>query len=270
MRVDKVPVLALVAMAAIDYIAFSMSVFDSIDPIALRSALVTLTLIGLGWYLFTRHDNEAPKRPLRPSQRLALSRRRVGGIHLNSGDRLTIDAAGIFETRLGLIPWSEIVGLRKVVAEIEGASIPMLQLCVRGPWRYLPAGNALQRFGTGVPRDARYGTIRIATSPYRVDLDVAHTIALSLRRDCAAPFVEDWRHDMREGEIEMGLHHWEVESLRRQGAQPYVPLGSPQLAPAPLAIASSDDSPHEDSSSSQPSPPARPDVTVGSDGSSLI
>jgi hypothetical protein len=170
---------------------------------ALACLLFCLICIRIGAELL--FPPSEPKR--RPSLRQALQKRRIGGTNFTLDERLTIDCEGVFESRLGMIAWSQIVAMSKVTFDAQGVSIPLLRLCVRDPWRYLESSSRLQEFmyRATVSRDARYGWIDIATARYRVDLETAYEIALGWRNECPDPFIDQWTPFMSDDAIESRL-----------------------------------------------------------------
>lgn len=194
--------------------------------------------LGVGPLPYPRSWRRWRKRLPRPaSQRLALRRRRIGGTDYRLEQRLLIDADGIFETRLGLIPWPDIVGMRKAPRKARSGYFDAIQVCVRDPWRYFGRGTKRQAWGSGllVARNARYGWIDVDTSLYRVDLDTAYEIATILRTQCPEPFIADAHLLMSQARIESRLGELEHERRhRRRAAAPGHPQGAGAGMAAPM------------------------------------
>lgn len=145
------------------------------------------------------------------SRRLALQRRRIGGLTATHERCLRIDQEGIFETRLGLIAWPQVLGLSAETSAIDDAPAPALRIYLRDPWRYLDNdGSTLLAWGyrLHLARDARHGRIDIPTQAYRVDAETACEVARSLRGDCAEPWIEDWDALMSAAVIEQRLREF--------------------------------------------------------------
>lgn len=180
---------------------FAMSDWSGRSPLASAlAALLFCLLIAYVIFTIVLPAPERKHRTLPPSLREALRKRSIGGTNFTLDQRLLIDREGIFETRLGLISWSQVVGLNAVRMEVGGNTVEYLQVCSRDPWRYLDQLTPLQILAQ-VPflsRDARYGRLDIVTCVYRVDLDIAHQIARGWRRECPEPFLEAWRPSMSE------------------------------------------------------------------------
>lgn len=156
-------------------------------------------------------------------RRVALQRRRIGGFTSTHEESLRIDQEGIFETRLGMIAWSQVLGLSAETLVINGVEMPLLRVYLREPWRYLEnETSAVLAYGYRMQpaHDARHGRIDIATQAYRVDAETACEVARDLRGDCAEPWIEDWSAATSAAAIEQRLREFEFLATAQLEAPP--------------------------------------------------
>lgn len=159
-------------------------------------------------------------------RRVALQRRRIGGFTWSHKQCLRIDQEGIFETRLGMIAWSQVLGLSAQTLIVNDVEMPLLRVYLRDPWRYLEnETSALMAYGyrMQLARDARHGRIDIVTRPYRVDVETACEVARELRKGCAEPWIEDWSAATSAAVVEQRLREFELLAATQLEAPPPTP-----------------------------------------------
>lgn len=167
--------------------------------------------------LWRKRDKDSARR------RVALQRRRIGGFTSTRKECLRIDQEGIFETRLGMIAWSQVLGLSADILVINGAEMPLLRVYLRDPWRYLANENSTvlaYGYRMQLARDARHGRIDIATQAYRVDAETACEVARDLREDCAEPWIKDWSAATTTAVVEQRLREFEFLAAAQLEALP--------------------------------------------------
>lgn len=174
--------------------------------IALAIGLIVLSVgcfVASIWGL-ARLPPQQPRHPV--ANAVALRRRRLGGQTFSRKRRMLIDQEGVYESQYGLIPWRDIVGIRKLANPL-GSTIQVLELCVRDPRSYANRGTALQAraYALNHPFNTRYGAIWIVVDPYSVDLDTAYTLARTLRHELPDPFIDDWSASMSDEQVENRL-----------------------------------------------------------------
>lgn len=165
-------------------------------------------------------------------RRVALQRRRIGGFTSTRKECLRIDQEGIFETRLGMIAWSQVLGLSAEMLVINGVEMPLLRVYLRDPWRYLEnETSAVLAYGyrMRLAHDARHGRIDIATQAYRVDAETACEVARDLREDCAEPWIKDWSAATSATVVEQRLREFEFLAAAQLEA-PHAPASAVHAA----------------------------------------
>lgn len=225
--------LPMLGAASLGYAIRLADAGASNDPyeIALSVGLIMLSLgcfVASVWGL----AQLSPERPLRPvANAFALKQRRLGGQTFSRKRRVLIDQAGIYESHYGLIPWPDIVGIRKLPSP-SGSPAQILELCVRDPRSYAGRGTALQSgaYVLSHPFNTRYGSLWVALDPYGVDLDTAYTLARTLRHELPDPFIDDWSASMSDEQVENRLSRLRALSLEAKArasiAQPPAESGA--------------------------------------------